>query len=82
MLCTEKQAKTKWCSEARVFIVDCDCDIRGFSTTAVNRCGDMDEEKFKETEWTFNRTRCLASGCMKWVEVEGTDKGYCGLSRG
>ena len=69
MVCTESEAKTKWCSFAM-----CDGDAQSSHN--------MYFTNYKEYE--FFHYKCIASGCMAWCvdkgasDARGEDMGYCG----
>ena len=88
MLVTEKEAKTKWCSEARVQGVS--ETVPGPFGTAHNRVTyerKLDGGKREIEHGVANGSRCIASECMKWRWSDvfppanlDIRQGYCGLA--
>ena len=74
---TEDEAKTKWCPFTRpVFPQFQDCGFQAGNRNYVKPGEDQ----------TTEQTRCIASACMAWREIEygqaykgGKRLGYCGL---
>jgi len=69
MICTEEEARTKWCTFARLKYTD---------TVSANSTIRIDE-----TKNDIFHLKCIASDCMAWcVEVLRTDvgrnAGFCG----
>lgn len=60
MICTEQEAKAKWCPQARFVIGD---DGANSSNRHESIAGDEDNPEY---------ARCIGSACMMWAWVEGT----------
>lgn len=72
MLTTEDQARTKWCSEARI-------SFPRENSAAVNRDGTPNP--------AHGNCNCIASHCMKWrwwdenvADAPSPRRGFCGLA--
>ena len=83
MVCTEEEARKKWCPYARVSIsgkaggID---DLSGkmvLIPTSHNRLYAPEQQAF-----STDACYCLASGCMLWevtaIGLDGTETGCCG----
>ncbi len=89
MICTEEEAKKKWCPMARSaegIRSRSDGQVYVQSNNSYN-CVTVSEGKELET---YHQTVCIASDCMMWRREKDTygddygkdipeDRGYCGL---
>lgn len=68
MICTESEAKTKWCPEIKILLAPPSYE-GGSAFIMTNRFGDS----------SYN---CIASGCAQWEWSQFEEnKGYCGKTR-
>jgi hypothetical protein len=77
MVCTEEEAKKKWCPMARVSMIPNGASIALASNRDISLL--VPPNSFDPNT---DVTKCLASGCMMWREISTLQTGHegrCGL---
>jgi len=78
MICTEEEAKTKWCPMARVSGVIKDGSLSAIANRDISLL--VPTNSFDPAT---DLTKCIASGCMMWwipATPLNENRGYCGLA--